>query len=304
MKLTYLKLENFQGIRDMSIFFDGHNASIYGDNGTGKTTVYNAITWLLFDRSSTGTKNYSPKTKNANGDEHYLDHSSEATFSQPDGTKITLKKTLKEVYKRKRGSASEEFDGHTVDYFINGVPVKEKDFTAAVNGWFGGDPERAKILTSPHYFSESFPWEKRRATLVEICGDISDEDIINGTDELSDLISILTVPGNPNARYSPDEYRKIASSRKSEINKQLATIPARIDEANKAIPVTPTETESELKNKLFGYELRLSELHALSQDETAGRLREESELNRQIAEVQAEISEKKTAYQNEANETQ
>lgn len=236
MKLAYLKLENFQGIRDLSIFFDGHDASIYGDNGTGKTTVYNAITWLLFDRSSTGAKNYSPKTKNANGDEHYLDHSSEATFTMPDGTKITLKKTLKEVYKRKRGSANEEFDGHTIDYFINGVPVKEKDFTATVNGWFGGDPERAKILTSPHYFAETFPWDRRRTALLDICGDISDEDIINGDPELEELNTVLAVPGNESARYSPEEYRKIASARKTEINKQLATIPARIDEANKAIP--------------------------------------------------------------------
>ena len=63
MKLLSLQLENFQGIKSASFNFDGHSASIYGDNATGKTTVYNALTWLLFDRPSTGAKNYTPKTK-------------------------------------------------------------------------------------------------------------------------------------------------------------------------------------------------------------------------------------------------
>ena len=48
MRLLSLKLENFQGIKDATFEFDGYNAAIYGDNATGKTTVFNAITWLLF----------------------------------------------------------------------------------------------------------------------------------------------------------------------------------------------------------------------------------------------------------------
>ncbi len=44
MKLLTLKLENFQGLKSEEFKFDGHSASIYGDNATGKTTVYNAVT--------------------------------------------------------------------------------------------------------------------------------------------------------------------------------------------------------------------------------------------------------------------
>ena len=44
-----------------------------------------------------------------------------------DGEIITLQKIFHEVWKKKRGSASTELTGHTTDYFINGVPFKEKD---------------------------------------------------------------------------------------------------------------------------------------------------------------------------------
>ena len=58
MKLTELLLENFQGIRSLSVKPNGLNISLYGTNGSGKTTVFNALTWLLFDKASTGEKGY------------------------------------------------------------------------------------------------------------------------------------------------------------------------------------------------------------------------------------------------------
>ena len=64
MRLLSMKLENFQGVKTLSLEFPGGcSGSIYGDNGTGKTTVFNALTWLLFDKASTGVKDFSPKTK-------------------------------------------------------------------------------------------------------------------------------------------------------------------------------------------------------------------------------------------------
>ena len=65
MKILDIKLSNFQGIASMEIVLDGRSASIFGDNGTGKTTIFNAITWLLFDKPSTGAKNWTPKTRGA-----------------------------------------------------------------------------------------------------------------------------------------------------------------------------------------------------------------------------------------------
>ena len=49
-----LSLVNFKGVRELDLqFVDGENM-IGGSNGTGKTTVFDAFTWLMFGKDSTG----------------------------------------------------------------------------------------------------------------------------------------------------------------------------------------------------------------------------------------------------------
>ncbi len=127
MKIINIRLTNFQGIPSLEIELDGKSAAIYGDNGTGKTTIFNAITWLLFDKPSTGAKNWSPKTRGADGEIHNLEHGVTATFALQDGSRVTLGKTLREVWKKKRGSVAAEYSGNTVDYLLDGVPVNVKE---------------------------------------------------------------------------------------------------------------------------------------------------------------------------------
>lgn len=58
MKLLKLTLNNFKGIRNFEISPNGKSATVYGDNGTGKTTLADAQHWLLFGSDSVGTKFY------------------------------------------------------------------------------------------------------------------------------------------------------------------------------------------------------------------------------------------------------
>ena len=41
-----------------------------------------------------------------------------------------------------------------------------------------------KLITNPLYFNETYSWQNRRKLLLEMCGDISDEDVIASHDEL------------------------------------------------------------------------------------------------------------------------
>jgi recombinational DNA repair ATPase RecF len=101
MKLLNLKAENFQGIDSLEIEADGNDLSIKGENGTGKTTVANAIAWLLFGKSSTGEKGYSPKTIDEDGNEvHYLHHSADGVFQLDDKSQLTLKKDYYESWQK------------------------------------------------------------------------------------------------------------------------------------------------------------------------------------------------------------
>jgi DNA repair exonuclease SbcCD ATPase subunit len=295
MKLIALKLHNFQGLREEEFKLDGHSASIYGDNATGKTTVFNAITWLLFDKASTGAKNYSPKTKGPDGDLHNQEHSAKATFSLEDGRIVTFEKIYHEVYKKKRGSATEEFDGNTIDYYIDGVPVKEKEYSATLIALCGGSPEKMKMLTMPHYFPEEMTWDARRKILLEICGDVSDEDVMRSTEDLKGLQDYLLMPGTTNQYYTVDEYKKIAGAKKTEINKQLQGIPGRIDEAQRAMPNIMGLNATSIDNALKSLDKQKSDLEAERAQAMNGDLAFAS-LRNSIAQANAELSEARTAH--------
>ena len=295
MRLISLKLINFQGMTNAQFDLGGANANIYGDNATGKTTLFNAVTWLLFGRASTGAKNFNPKTKGPDGDLHYLDHEVEACFSLNDGQLLILKKVYKEDYKKKRGSAQEEFNGHVIDYFIDTVPVKEKEYNAALNNYIGTD-EHIKMLMMPDYFAETLPWEQRRRILLEMCGDVTDADVLDGNPELADLLGYLAVPGATGKHYTVDEYKKIASGKRTEINKELQTIPARIDEAKKAIPdisginLSKIELSITEANAIIGQKEE-EKRYVLSGDSKADTVRKQiSALQTQLAENRAEYT--------------
>ena len=70
IKIMQLALENFKCHKSLKIDFDGRNATIYGDNAAGKTSIYDALMWLLFSKDShgNGEKNVEIKPLNAVGE--------------------------------------------------------------------------------------------------------------------------------------------------------------------------------------------------------------------------------------------
>jgi len=297
MELLTLSLENFQGLKHEEIQLDGHSASIYGRNASGKTTIFNAITWLLFGKPSTWAKNWDPKTKGPNGDLHNLEHSATGTFQLDDGQTVILKKTFHEVWKRKRGSANEEYSGNTIDCQINGVPCKEKEYTAAVQEYCGGE-ETMKLLTMPDYFPSVMDWTKRREILLDICGDVSDADVIASTPELAGLPEFLKMPGSTTRLYKVDEYRKIAATKKTDLNKKIEAIPNRIDEATRAIDKDLPAAE-DLADKLAAAE---AEEAKIAEEKRAILAGDTSELRSSLANAKADYAAAKVAYIEEGSE--
>lgn len=268
MKLKSLTLTNFQGIRSLRLDPNTDSINIYGENASGKTTVFNAITWLLFDKSSTGAKNFSPKTIGTDGKElHNLEHSSEGKFVLNDGKIVTFKKALHEVYRKKRGSAESEFTGNTIEYFVDGVPVKANEYNNAVAVACGLDINKTMMLTMPDYFAETIDWKERRKILLSICGDSTDEDIINSDPKLSELKELLLIEGTTNQYYTVDDFKAIQASKMKTINKSLESIPVRIDEANRAIKNADSFDEAELKATLEETEKKIAEETKLSEGE-------------------------------------
>ena len=221
MKLLKLNLQNFKGIRNSEFDFGGIDATIYGDNATGKTTVFDSLCWLLFGKDSLDRADFEIKTLENGEPIHKVNHEVEAEFLNDDGNSFTLRRVYREKYSSPRGGDT-KLTGHTTDYFINEVPVKEKEYKQYINDVIAEDV--FKLITNPLYFNEQYSWQNRRKLLLEISGDIKDDEVINSHSELTRLAELL------NGR-TVDEQRKIVAAKKTAINKELDMIPVRIDEA-------------------------------------------------------------------------
>lgn len=295
MKLLQLKLTNFQGISALELDFKGENASVYGRNASGKTTIYNALTWILTDKPSTGAKGYSPKTNSESGEVHNMHHMATASFRCINGRIVTFGKDYHEIYKQKRGSLTEEFSGHTTDYYVDGVPVSEAQYQKSVKMFAGGEVEQIRMLLMPFYFAEDMPWQKRRATLLEIAGDVSDADVIASKLDLKDLPQYLAIPGAAGQTYSVEEYTKIAAEKKKKINQGLASLPARIDEARKAIPDLAGLDEDTLEVGITSLEKRREKLME-DKAQVIGQDTASAEYRALLAEARAKLSEARNSY--------
>jgi len=242
MKLNTLKLKNFKGIKALDMEPQGQDMIIGGENATGKTTVADAFMWLLFGKDSRNRKDFEIKTLDSEGQPiHGLDHEVEAELDLEDGRTIALKKTYREQWTKKRGSAEATFSGHTIDHHIDGVPVKQKEYDAAIGKIA---PEEAfRLLTDPRHFNENLHWEKRRKILLDVCGDVPDEEVIASDERLAKIPEIK-------GERTIEDQRKVIAEKRKEIQQDLERIPVRIDEVTTNAPDTSSLTDPEtLKNQ-------------------------------------------------------
>lgn len=229
MKLTKLELLNFKGLKAFTINFNG-DVIIRGDNATGKTTVFDSVCWLLFGKDSLDRADFEIKTLDGGEPIHKVNHEVTGTFTLDEGGTVELKRVYREKYSSPRGGEV-TMTGHTTDYFVDGVPKKEKEYKEIVNSLV--DENIFKLITNPLYFNETYSWQNRRKLLLEMCGDISDKDVIAEYSELKALTDILS-------GHSVDDHRKVVAAKKTAINKELDMIPVRIDEALRGKPTIDT----------------------------------------------------------------
>lgn len=276
IKIKTLKLENFKGIKDLTIDFKD-TTNIYGDNAVGKTTIFDAYSWLLWDKDSLNRKDFAIKPYDKDGEKvHNLESIVEGDFLFGD-TDLTLKKIYKEVWTKKRGSTQAEFTGHTTDYYINAVPVKKKEYTERIASVISED--NFNLLSNPLYFNQILNKNKKREVILGLIEEVKPEDIIAKNKDLEDL-DLET--------YTVDELKKIAKDSARKINKDIESIPARIDELD--------------KSKIHDIDFDALEFRKRSTLPAIKEIDEKLADASKMAEGMTEITEKITALQKEKSE--
>ena len=113
MKLISLTIQNFKGIKDFTFAPNGENVTVYGNNGTGKTTLSDGFHWLFWGKDSRGKADFEikPLTKN-NEPIHNLEMAVEALIAK-DGKQFRLRKVFREKWETKaRRSRTEIYRTH------------------------------------------------------------------------------------------------------------------------------------------------------------------------------------------------
>lgn len=240
--------------------------------------------WLLFSKDSLGNAKFDIRPLDADGNMiNNLEISVEALI-RVDDEEYALKKTQKQVWRKKRGTDTTEFQGNVNEFEINGYPKSEKEFKAFISGII--DENIFNLVTNPNAFN-ALPWKEQREILMKFVGIMSDAEIaLTYGDKYSLLIPELKIA-------STDDILKKYTKAKNTLNKQMTEIPARIDELSKQI-VSVDVAALEVQKAAKQAELKRVEDSLSGGNSTRQKI---NDLNGQIMDEKLRIS----GIQNDAN---
>ena len=230
MNLISLTLENFKGIKAFTLDATGQNVDVYGSNGCGKSTLFDAFTWLLFGKNSHDEKDFGIKTLDEKGEViPRIDHQVTAVIEH-DGRQIELTRTYKEKWRKQRGAAEAVMVGNTTEYAYGPVgaatPISAGEYAKAINGLI--DEKIFKLITDPLYFNERLSWQERRQLLMQLCGDVTTEEIVKDNADLEEVLDLAV------GRDMETTKKGVRAAIRA-TNKEKDEIGPRIDECRKGL---------------------------------------------------------------------
>ena len=227
IKLKELLIENFKGIKRFKIAFSD-KTQIWGQNASGKTSIFDAFCWLLFNKDSAGREKFNVRPLDSAGRRIDNIEIMVEALLQVDGKELRLKKVQKQNWVKQRGTGVITLQGNPNSLEVNGLPYTETEYKAYISGLI--DEKLFKLVTNPKEFV-SMKWQEQRKILMQLISDVTDADVIASnpefsSSELSDLLSDgVTV----------DRLNEKCKKTLSGLKKTQNELPARIDEVSRQI---------------------------------------------------------------------
>ena len=250
--LKSLHIENFKGIKSLDVNFS-NKTSVKGQNAAGKTTIFDAFTWLLFNKNSAGEEKFNVRPLDKSGNRIDNVEIKVVGVLDVDGKEVMLSKVQKQNWVKKRGTDTVALQGNPNSYEIDGYPKSEADFKAYVSE-LAQSEDMFKLLTNPQYFS-SLKWKEQRDILMKLTTEVSDVELAQTDSQYAPLLSELE------KAPSTDDIRAKFSKALTEWKKKQAEIPVRIDEAEKSkVDVDVAEQEllkTDLERQIKEIELQM-----------------------------------------------
>ena len=231
----------------MKVNFGDDLTIISGGNGLGKTSIFDAITWVLFDTSCNGGK-LDPKMFDIN---HKIipEIPHEVTLVlNSDDEEISLKRGLYDKWKADNCT-------NTFKYFINDEVCTAGEYKKCINSIIN-ETLFAWIVNPSRFPTED--WQNQRAFLQSLAGDISVEDITKGEEKYDYLVELLK-------KKDIDAILHHLKHKRTEVQKELDAVPIRLAELDKTLPPKQDweameKEKAELQEKLVEIDNKIQQI--------------------------------------------
>ncbi len=204
--ISTLKIKNFKGMLDKEISFTENRNIIEGENGIGKTTILDAITWCLFGKNFTDEKLFKIKPIIDGEEKKDLATKVELQFGE---------KLIERIWDK---------DSTTIK--VDGVKFGNREFTDYLRDNFDITEEEFKALSNINYIP-NLHWKDLRSLILGLVGEIENEEVYakGNFDLIKEKIESVGV----------EKTAENITETKSQLNNDIKKILGNIDQKTKDI---------------------------------------------------------------------
>ena len=218
-------LRYFKGVENKEIVLGDNINVVKGRNGIGKSTIADAISWVLFGTNQAGATKFGIKTKDKDGREiEDVAHSVEISLSVLDEEEglmcYVLTRTLTET-RKDDGSVTNNYT-----YKVDGEVETAGDFKKVVDAIC--PDEVFRLCSSPYSFTQ-MDWSEQRKRLNEMFGVPSVEDVTGGDKKYDAIKELLE-------KDDVDKILKHLNYKRKEVQKNLDEVPVRLEALKNVLP--------------------------------------------------------------------
>lgn len=151
IKITFskLKIKEFKGIDNFEIEFNDKLTNIIGENGTGKTTILDALYWVFYGKNSYGKSKF---------DIQPLDSDNQIIPNKTPFVEIQLSVDDESVILSKKLSK-------VCEYYYDEHEMKATEYAEKVNAIVS--EKLFSVLINPVFFGDNYTWQEQKSIILD-----------------------------------------------------------------------------------------------------------------------------------------